>query len=57
MLLASVRTPQPLNISGDISRSATKGALSSSTRPTYRQWPMLEAHASTCRFFPSRAMA
>ena len=48
--MASVRTPQPLNISGDISRSATTGALSSSTIPVHRQWPMLDASASTGRF-------
>ena len=40
---ASVRTPQPVNIAGASSRSATAAALSSSTMPVHRQCPMFEA--------------
>ena len=44
---ASVRTPQPVNISGESRCSATCAALSSSMMPVHRQWPMLDVSAST----------
>ena len=41
---ASVRTPQPAeHRPATSSASATSGALSSSTMPVHRQWPMFEA--------------
>ena len=47
--------PHPLNISGDISCSATAAALSASTIPLHRQCPMLDAQASTGRLSRSSA--
>jgi hypothetical protein len=52
-----VRTPQPLNMSGESRWAATDGALSSSTMPVQRQWPMLDASASIGALSPSRPMA
>src|SRR4028118_1941126 len=54
---ASVRTPQPVNISGESRCSATCAALSSSTMPVQRQWPMLEARLSIGRLSRSRPRA
>ena len=53
---AYVRMPQPLNMSGAISRSTTRRARSGDAIPDHRQWPALEAIASACRFSPSSAM-
>ena len=52
-----VRTPQPLNISGDSRWAATDAALSSSTSPVHRQWPMFETSVSIGRLSPSRPIA
>ena len=49
MEVARVRTPQPLNISGDINLSAMRRAFSSSTIPVHRQWPMFEVSESMGR--------
>src|SRR6266568_4718481 len=57
MVAARVRTPQPLNISGDSRRSATAAALSSSTMPVHSRWPMLEASESMGRLPQSRPSA
>ena len=42
---ASVRIPKPVNMSGECRCPATAAALSSSTIPVHRQWPMFEASA------------
>ena len=52
-----MRTPHPLNRSGDRSRRATASALSASRIPVHRQWPMLEARASMGFLSRSRPMA
>ena len=57
MLEARVRTPQPVNISGDIRCRATSPAFSSSTIPVQRQWPMFDVSESIWRLSLSRPMA
>src|SRR6266540_3699299 len=46
MVVATVRTPHPEKQSLPTRRSATRAALSSSTMPVHRQWPILEVSAS-----------
>ena len=50
----SVRMPQPLHMSGAISRATTRAARSGGTMPDHRQCPMLEATVNTAFFSPSR---
>ena len=57
MLEASVRSPHPVSISGDMSRWATARAFSWSTMPAHRQWPMFDVKESICRLSLSRPMA
>ena len=49
--------PQPLHMSGAISRCTTRAARSGGTMPDHRQWPGLEATLSTGFFSPSRQKA
>jgi len=57
MDVASVRTPHPVNISGESRCSATEPATDSSTMPVHRHCPMFEARESTGFLSPSRANA
>ena len=49
--------PQPVNMSGAMSRSTTRPARSGETIPVHRHWPALLPMASAGRLSPSRAMA
>ncbi len=44
-----VRTPHPENISSDMSRSATRAALPSSTMPVHRACPGFDDTTAACR--------